>query len=165
MMDQTRSIIAGGLAMLASAASAFGGTNDVANVVSNDTPTLAGSSFASTNDVSNIASNGYSVAGVVSNDTPVAMATVTNRPHITRISSELGTIQDKINLSATNFNNGANFYLYKSTNLVDWKKCSVVYSGSNPASTITKTHRESDSAYRDSSFYLLSTTNTPSFKK
>ncbi len=172
MMNQIRSTIAGGLAILASAASAFGGTKDVANVVSNDTPVLAGSSLASTNDVSNVASNDYSVAGVASNDysvagvasndTPVAMAIVANRPHITRISREVKPAFPNrvyVTVSATNLTQGVNYYVHDSTDLKTWTsrlaKCYNATSDLNKEISATVAYASDD--FKRNGFFKLGT--------
>lgn len=90
---------------------------------------------------------------------------VTNAPVILTPQKVNYSTRDKITISASNFNNGVSFNLYKSTNLVDWVKGALVYSGSDPTSLVSKAYFESTSAFRDKAFYLLSTSNVPSFKK
>lgn len=91
---------------------------------------------------------------------------VTNAPVITQFKRTSYASRDKIEVSATNFNNGVSFNLYKSTNLVDWVKVNgVVYSSAIPTGSVFRSYSEVDNAFRNRCNYLLSTTNAPSFKK
>jgi hypothetical protein len=95
-----------------------------------------------------------------------AFGSVTNSPHITKFERTCYASRDKIGVTATNFNNGAAFNLYKSTNLKDWFKVGgVVYSGTDPTKSVFHSYSETNGVFRNGCDYFLSTTNVSSFRK
>jgi hypothetical protein len=98
--------------------------------------------------------------------TALGQAGAANAPFITNFKRTPYANRDKIEISATNFNSGVAFNLYKSTNLVDWTKVNaVVYSDMNPTASVYRSYSEIDNAFRKCCNYLLSTTNVSSFVK
>lgn len=92
---------------------------------------------------------------------------VINAPVITKLERVEKPSGADITITVSNLTENARYYLYKSHDLSlnEWNRVSPIYRTDSSTNNLSKTYLEKNSNYLSRAFYLISTTNTPVFKR